>query len=221
MDLAEFERVAATFQQFYWRFAPHVGYPQAQRRCRQYLQGLLVPDAERRNAENLAEAIDGASARTLQRFLTESPWDRGRVIAELQAYLGPRLTADDGVFVVDDTGFAKQGTKSVGVARQYRGTLGKVGNCQIGVFLAYASARGHALVDTRLYLPEAWTDDPARCRAAGVPPAVTFQTKPALARSLLQQAKPRGHLASRWVTGDAGFGEIPTFRDGLDADGWW
>ena len=221
MDSADFDRVAATFPAFYWRFAPHFGYPQAQRRCTQYLRGLLVQDAERRNAENLAEAIEGASARTLQRFLTESPWDSGRVIDALHAYLGPRLTADDGVFVVDDTGVAKQGRKSVGVARQYSGTLGKVGNCQIGVFLGYASARGHALVDTRLYLPEVWTADPARCRAAGVPADVEFQTKPALARAMLQQAKARGQLGSRWVTGDAGFGEIPSFRDGLDADGWW
>jgi SRSO17 transposase len=143
------------------------------------------------------------------------------VLDELHAFLGPRLTADDGVFVVDDTGFAKQGTKSVGVARQYSGTLGKVGNCQIGVFLAYASARGHALVDKRLYLPESWTDDPARCQAAGVPTDVTFQTKPALARAMLQQAKQRGHLASRWVTGDEAFGQIPSFRDDLEADGWW
>lgn len=221
MDPADFDRVAATFHAFYWRFAPHFGYPQAQRRCAQYLRGLLVQDAERRNAENLAEAIDGASARTLQRFLTESPWDSSRVLDELHAYLGPRLNADDGVFVVDDTGFAKQGTHSVGVARQYSGTLGKVGNCQIGVFLAYASARGHALVDTRLYLPAVWTADPARCRAAGVPADVPFQTKPELARAMLQQAKTRGQLASRWVTGDAGFGEIPSFRDGLDAEGWW
>jgi SRSO17 transposase len=213
--------VAATFQDFWWRFAPHFGYPQTQHRCAQYLRGLLVQDAERRNAENLAEAVEGGSARAFQRFLTASPWDRTRVISELHAYLGPRLTADDGVFVIDDTGFAKQGTKSVGVARQYSGTLGKVGNCQIGVFLAYASARGHALIDMRLYLPEPWTADPARCRAAGVPAAVVFQTKPELAQAMLAQAKERGHLQSRWVTADAGFGEIPRFRDGLDAAGWW
>lgn len=221
MDPAEFERVAATFHAFYWQFAPHFGYPHTQRRCGQYLRGLLVQDAERRNAENLAEAIDGGSARAFQRFLTESPWESRRVIDELHAYLGPRLNADDGVYVVDDTGFAKQGTKSVGVARQYSGTLGKVGNCQIGVFLAYASVRGHALIDKRLYLPEVWTKDPSRCQAAGVPPEVSFQTKPALARAMLQQAKQRGHLQSRWVTGDEGFGQIPSFRDGLDTDGWW
>ena len=221
MDPAEFERIAARFHDFYWRFAPHLGYPQTQRRGAQYLRGLLVQDAERRNAENLAEAVEGGSARALQRFLTESPWDPGRMIDELQAYLGPRLTADDGVFVVDDTGFAKQGTKSVGVMRQYSGTLGKVGNCQIGVFLAYASARGHALADKRLYLPEPWTADPARSRAAGVPTDVRFQTKPELGRAMLQQAKQRGHLASRWVTADEAFGQVPSFRDDLEADGWW
>jgi SRSO17 transposase len=122
------------------------GRKEAQRRSEQYLRGLLVQQTDRRNAENLAEAeaIQGATPRTLQRFLTEAPWSGEQVIERLQSYLGRqlRLSTPLGVFILDDTGFAKQGAKSVGVARQYSGTLGKIGNCQVGVFLAYASERG-------------------------------------------------------------------------------
>src|SRR5438552_10275072 len=172
MDQAEFDRVAASFAAFHAEFAPLFGRKEAQRRSEQYLRGLLVQQTDRRNAENVTETIAGATPRALQRLLTEAPWPTEPVIDRLQAYVGARLNTPQGIFVIDESGFPKQGTKSVGVARQYCGTLGKVGkvgNCQLGVFLAYVSGRGHALVDKRLYLPPAWSEDPARCRAAGVP----------------------------------------------------
>jgi SRSO17 transposase len=190
-------------------------------RGEQYLRGLLVGGDERRNAENLAEHADGATPRALQRFLSEASWSTERVIEQIQADVGLLLEEPDAVFVVDETGFARQGTKSVGVARQYSGTLGKVGNCQIGVFLGYASWRGHALIDARLYLPEAWTDDPDRCRAAGVPDEVGFATKPVQALAMVRQARATGRLQARWVTGDAVYGGNPGFRDALDGDGLW
>ena len=221
MDPAAFDRVAERFGEFHARFAPLFGRREARQRSEQYLRGLLVQDQERRNAENLAEAIDGASPRALQRFLTEAPWKPEPVIAHLQAYVGERLATPRGVVIVDDSGVAKQGKHSVGVARQYSGTLGKVGNCQIGVFLAYASERGHALVDQRLYLPRAWIDDPARCRAAGVPEQVTYQSKAEQALEMIQQSRQRGLLPAQWATADAGFGAIPRFRASLDAAGWW
>lgn len=143
------------------------------------------------------------------------------MLTALQHFLAPRLNADDGAFVLDDTGFPKQGRRSVGVVRLYSGTLGKVGNCQVGVFLAYASTRGSALVDRALYLPEGRTDDRERCRAAGVPDEVAFQTKPAVALGLLRQARERDALQSAWVTADEAYGESPSFRDDLDAAGWW
>ena len=165
MDAVLFAQVVPAFAAFHQRFAPLFGRREAQRRSEQYLRGLLVQQTDRRNAENVAEAIDGASARSLQRLLTEAPWPVDPVIDALQAFLAEWLAPADGpgegVFVLDDTGFPKQGTRSVGVARQYSGTLGKVGNCQIGVFLAYVTVRGHALVDRRLYLPRSWTDDAA------------------------------------------------------------
>jgi SRSO17 transposase len=221
MDQAEFDQAAAAFAAFHQYFAPLFGRKEARQRSEQYVRGLLVQQTDRRNAENIAEAVDGATPRTLQRLLTEAPWETAPVIDALHAYLAPRLSTPDGVFVLDESGFPKKGTKSVGVARQYCGALGKVGNCQLGVFLAYVSDRGHALVDFRLSLPREWTDDPARSRAAGVPAEVGYQSKAELGLAMLQQARTADHLAGRWVTGDEDYGKVPSLRDALDADGWW
>jgi SRSO17 transposase len=220
MDQVEFERVAGSFATFHQGFAPLFGRLEARQRSEQYLRGLLVQQTDRRNAENLAEIIAGATPRSLQRFLTESSWDDEAVIDQLQRYVGQRLLQAEGVWVLDDTGFAKQGKKSVGVARQYSGTLGKVGNCQVGVFLAYVSAQGHALVDKALYLPQAWTSDRQRCREAGIPADVVYQTKAELGLAMLRRARQAGHLRAQWVTADAGYGEVPTLRDTLHAEGW-
>jgi SRSO17 transposase len=226
MELEEFEQLHAAFQQFTRRYGPVFGGWAAQDRGAQYLQGLLLGRAERRNAENLAEQVAGATPRALQRFLTEAPWSVERVTDRLQADVAALLEGPDGVWVVDETGFVKQGRQSVGVARQYSGTLGQVGNCQVGVFLGYAGERGQALVDARLYLPASWTgpegtQDRARCRAAGVPDAVPFQTKPALALGMLRAAREREQLRARWVTGDEVYGGNPAFRDALAGDGYW
>ena len=221
MDPAELDRLADRFVVLTGRYGPLFGGWGGWERGEQYLRGLLVGGDERRNAENLAEHVDGATPRGLQRFLSEARWSADRVIERIQEDVALLLEEPDAVFVVDETGFTKQGTKSVGVARQYSGTMGKVGNCQIGVFLGYASSRGHALIDARVYLPEAWTDDPERCRAAGVPDEIGFMTKPALALAMLRQARARGHLQARWVTGDAVYGGNPEFRDAVDGDGLW
>ena len=220
MDETDFARVAATFATFHAQFAPLFGRKEAQAHGEQYVRGLLVQQTDRRNAENVAEVLDGVSARALQRFLTDAPWAPEPVIARLQQVLGPRLSTPEGVWIIDESGFPKQGRHSVGVAHQYCGRLGKLANCQVGVFLAYASARGHALVDGQLYLPEKWVDDRDRCRAAGVPETVGFATKAQIGLRQLQAARARGHFAGDWVTGDEGYGEVPSLRDALDADGW-
>ena len=203
MNLAEFDRVAAAFAAFHARFARFFGRTETRRRSEQYVRGLLVQQTDRRNAENLAETVGGATPRSLQRLLIEAPWEITPVIDALQGDLAPRLNVDDGVFVLDETGFPKKGTKSVGVARQYCGTLGKVGNCQLGVFVAYVSERGHALVDARLFQAREWTDDPTRCRAAGAPADVAYQSKAELALAMLEHARKVGQLAGPWVTADA------------------
>jgi SRSO17 transposase len=221
MEASEFAVLTEEFRRFARRYGPLFGGWAAQDRGEQYLQGLLLGRAERRNAENLAEQVEGATPRALQRFLTDAPWSVARVTDRLQEDTAVLLESPDAAWVVDESGFTKQGTKSVGVARQYSGTLGKVGNCQVGVFLGYASERGQALVDSRLYLPARWTDDRARCRAAGVPDQVPFQTKPELALAMLRAARARDQLHARWVTGDEVYGGNPAFREALDADGYW
>lgn len=221
MEAVEFAAVAATFAVFHQHFAPLFGRREARQRSEQYLRGLLVQRADRRNAENVAEAIAGATPRALQRLLTEAPWDHDAVLGALQGYLGPRVSAPDGVFILDESAFPKQGGRSAGVARQWCGTLGKTANCQVGVFLAYASGRGQALVDARLYLPAAWTADRVRCRAAGVPDGVAFATKADLGLALLRRARERGALTGRWVVADDWYGRSAPLRDALEADGWW
>jgi SRSO17 transposase len=221
LDLQEFARIEESFQRFHAYFAPAFGRKQWRERSRDYLRGLLGQASERGNAENLAEAVEGTSARVLQRFLTEAKWDDRAVIEHLQAYLAPRLAHPEAVWVLDDSSFPKQGKKSVGVARQYCGALGKVANCQVGVFLAYVSPKGRALVDKRLFLPHEWTNDPPRCAAAGVPAAtIAYRNKTELARALLLQAQAWGHLEARWVTGDDLYGQVPEFRDALAEAGW-
>ena len=217
MDAAGFERVYDNFQEFHAFFADSFGRKQWRERSRNYLQGLLVQAGERRNAENLSESV-GISARAMQRFLTEAPWDDDAVIGRLQEYLAPRLGHPEAVWVLDGSDFPKQGRKSAGVARQYCGRLGKVANCQGGMFLAYVSPLGRALVDKRLYLPKSWTLDKDRCAAAGVPEErQSYRSKTELALELLERALGLGHLKAGWVAGDDAFGMSPFFRESLAA----
>ena len=221
MDAANFERVYDGFQQFHAFFARVFGRKQWRERSRNYLQALLVQAGERRNAENLSESV-GVSARALQRFLTEARWDDDAVMGRLQEYLAPRLAHPEAVWVFNGSDFPKQGRKSAGVARQYCGRLGKVANCQSGMFLAYVSPLGRALVDKRLYLPESWTSDPGRCAAAGVPKERgSYRSKTDLALEMLERARELGHLRAKWVAGDDAFGMSPSFREGLAAQGMW
>ena len=219
MDAAEFERVHEAFEEFHSFFAPAFGRKQWREHSGSYMQALLVQSQERRNAENLSESV-GASARAMQRFLTEARWDDGAVIGRLQEYLAPRLGHPEAVWVVDGSDFPKQGRKSVGVARQYCGRLGKVANCQAVMFLACVSPLGRALVDKRLYLPESWTSDEESCRAVGVPEEQRgYRSKTKLALKMVNQALERGHLQAGWVAGDDAFGMSPSFREGLAALG--
>ena len=219
MDAAALAGVYEAFQKSHAYFASAFGRKQWRERSGQYLQGLLVQSQERRNAENLSETV-AASPRVLQRFLTEARWDDDGVIGRLQEYLGPRLDHAQGVWVLDGSDFPKQGVKSVGVARQYCGALGKIANCQAGVLLAHVGPRGRALVDKRLYLPQEWTSDDDRCAAAGVPvERREYRSKTELALDMVERAQARGHLGAQWVAGDSAFGMSPPLRKGLAAAG--
>ncbi len=156
-------------------------------RAREYVTGL-VAGLKRKNGWTLAERAGEVSPDGMQRLLRWADWDIDGVRDDVRSYVAERLGEKDAVLIADDTGFLKKGLHSAGVQRQYSGTAGRTENCQIGVFLAYASRHGHALVDRELYLPESWTTDRDRCRAAGIPDEVGFATKPRLVMAMLERA---------------------------------
>ena len=197
------------------RIAPQFGRAEPRRRALTYLQGLLAP-LERKNGWHLAEAAGDCSPHGMQEFLSRVHWDADALRDDLRAYVVEQLGDADAVLVLDETGFLKKGTKSAGVHRQYSGTAGRIENCQIGVFLAYASRHGHALIDRALYLPQTWTDDPSRCRNAGIPDEVTFTTKPKIGRAMLERALA-AHLPFAWVTGDSVYGADSALRRSIEA----
>jgi SRSO17 transposase len=185
-------------------------------RAGRYLAGLLER-VERKNGWQLAERLGERHPRGVQRLLDAAQWDADAVRDDLRAYVVEHLGDERGVLVVDETGFLKKGTKSVGVARQYSGTAGRTENCQVGVFLAYAGRGGRAFLDRALYLPRAWADAPARRAEAGVPEAVRFATKGALARAMLRRAFVGG-VPAAWVVGDTVYGTGPGLRPWLEAE---
>jgi len=219
MDVQALRRIKPELEQFLERYAPLFGQEEAQVHANRFVQGLLL-GGERRSVENIAEAIDGCVVRSLQKFIGQSPWPDDPVLEELQRHVSEVLGDPDAVLNVDETGFPKKGTKSVGVQRQYAGCLGRTDNCQVGVFLNYCSPAGHTLIDRRLFLPEDWAQDAERRQEAGVPQGVVFRTKPELGLEMVQQALERG-LPFRWVTGDSIYGDSPTFVQGLRALGLW
>ncbi len=160
MDEHDLRALLPELEGFHARFGRFFARSEGRALGQRYLMGLTLP-IERKNAENVAEQV-GASPRKLQEFLSDSPWDDEGCIGELQRFVGEHLGTPCGVLVLDDTGFAKKGTHSAGVGRQYSGTLGRVDDCQVGVFLGYASRHGHTLVDRRLYLTEGWLADPVK-----------------------------------------------------------
>jgi len=189
--------------------------PESHQRALAFIQGLLS-ETSRKNAWQVAEEMGEAAPYAIQHLLDRAKWDCDGVRDELRASVREALSAPDAVLVIDETGFLKKGGKSVGVQRQYSGTAGRIENCQIGVFLAYASSRGHTLVDRELYLPKSWTDDQERGREAHVPEEVTFATKPELARRMVERALD-ADLPVVWVVGDTVYGSALRLRAALEA----
>jgi SRSO17 transposase len=201
-------------QEFLAAFRVRFRRPEGTKALERYTTGLLT-ELPNKNCDTLAQAVPGTSQQRLQEFLTNMQWDEENLnYRRVQKMIG-EATLGDGVLVVDDTGFSKQGKASVGVARQYSGTLGKVGNCQIAVTCCYTDPQASWPVAVRLYLPQAWADDPDRRRKARVPAEVTFQTKPEIALSLLDQARAWG-VRYRCVVADADYGDNPNFLAGLE-----
>jgi SRSO17 transposase len=169
------------------RIGGRFGRVEPRRRALAYLQGLLS-QVERKNSWWLAEQAGEVTPDGMQRLLNGSGWDADGVRDDLREYVVEQLGNSGAVLVLDETGFVKKGDHSAGVQRQDTGTVGKHENCQVAVFLAYAAPGGVALVDRDLYLPKSWTDDRMRCRVAGVPDEVAFQTKPQLGQAMLERA---------------------------------
>jgi SRSO17 transposase len=184
--------------------APHFPNPAARATAAAYLQSLLS-QVERKNSWQLAEAAGLANPYGFQHLLGRAQWDAEALRDAHRQDVLAGLGQEDAVLAIDETGFIKKGTKSAGVARQYCGASGKLDNCQVGVFLSWQTAKGHALLDRALYLPREWTDDPPRCRAAGIPEGVTFATKPELARRLVERTLEAGARPA-WVVADSVYG---------------
>lgn len=180
-----------------------------------YLKGLLLP-IERKNCEQMAAAIPGCHAQRLHNLLSKATWDEKAVNDKRLDLFLDRFGRDPGYLVFDDTGIPKKGTLSVGVARQYSGTLGKIGNCQVVVSSQFVTPHGKSVpVDARLYLPKDWTENTSRCRQSHVPEGTVFQTKTEIAIDLLDQAVARS-LPIRAVVADAGYGRNPDFVEAIE-----
>src|SRR5262245_12521774 len=214
-DVAAVQGGAASVADIERRLAPYCERAAPRQRAMAYLQGLLSP-AERKHSWPLADVSGDTTPYAFQHLRRRALWDPDALRDALRRYVLPHLGDPEAVLVIDETGFLKKGRHSAGVARQYSGTAGRIENCQIGVFLAYASQLGQALLDRERYLPQEWTDDPARCRQAGIPEDRRFATKPQLAQQMLQRALAAG-VPARWMTGDSVYGDARRRRVWLEA----
>src|SRR5690349_8495674 len=216
-DVNEAEGWARGLHELAQRLAPRFKRVEPRRRALAYLRGLLAP-LGRKNGWQLAEAAGDRTPDGMQDFLGRMRWDADAVRDDLRAYVVEHLGDPDAVLVLDETGFVKKGAKSAGVQRQYSGTAGRVENCQVGVFLGYASRHGRALIDRALYLPEGWAGDAGRRAEAGVPATVAFATEPKLGLRMLERALDAGVPCSR-VTGDSVHGTDRALRRRIEARG--
>jgi SRSO17 transposase len=211
MIAEELDEWCADFEQFCARFADVFGRKEPRAQAIKYLRGLMA-SVPRKNSWQVAEVIGDRIPDAMQRLLYRSQWSADAARDRLLQYTIEVFGEEDGIGVVDETGFIKKGRHSVGVKRQYSGTAGKVENCQIGAFLSYATAKGHVLLDRRLYLPGEWATDLQRREQAKVPAEVVFQTKPEQAMAMLEHAWQAG-VPMCWVTGDEVYGDSTDLRD--------
>ncbi len=202
------------FDDLMGRIAGRFARVEPRRRARALVLGLLS-GLRRKNCWTIAEQAGDVTPDGMHHLLAAARWDADAVRDDLRGYVIEHLGSSDAVLVVDETGDVKKGTASAGVQRQYSGTAGRVENCQVAVFLSYASPAGHALIDRELYLPRSWTSDKARCAAAGIPEGTAFATKPKLARAMISRALDAGTPAA-WVTGDEVYGADPGLRADLE-----
>src|SRR5215212_7704772 len=220
MTPADLRQALPRFEEFVQRFAPLLGDDSRPARAEAYLRGLLLDAESTKTAESIALKVHGtpSQVRMTQVFLSQSPWPDEPLRYELVRWVDAELgDHNNGVLVVDESSFVKCGDKSVAVARQYCGSVGKIANGQVAVYLSYAGPGGHTLLDTRLYLNEDWVADHDRRQEAGVPATVVFRTKPELAAELLREVGP--YIRHGWTTFDEGYGKDPAFLGELEERG--
>jgi len=215
--VAEVAGWAEEFGQVEVLLGPRFRRSEPRARAAGYVQSLMAP-LERKNGWTISEASGARSPDSVQWLLAGADWDPDLLRDDVRGWVCDRLGDPEAVLVIDDTGFLKKGAKSAGVQRQYSGTAGRIENCQIGVFLGYATSAGRTLLDRELYLPKSWTDDPDRCAEAGVPADVGFATKPELAERMLGRALDAG-VPAGWVTGDEAYGQVGSLRRTLEDRG--
>jgi SRSO17 transposase len=212
MKARDLQACADRLEEFLAKRLRGVGRAERRDQGARYVQGLWL-DGERKSIEPLAQRVPGGNVQALQQFVGQSPWGwepvRHLLAPQMEEELVPAAA-----WIVDDTGFPKQGQASVGVARQYSGTLGKVGNCQVAVAVHWATEEESMPLDWALYLPQAWVEDRERCRKAGVPESTPFRRKGELALELLDRLLGWG-LQPQPLLADAGYGNHPAFRQGL------
>jgi SRSO17 transposase len=204
----------AELEALHGRIAPCFSRSEPRKRALGYLKGLMS-QCERKNGWQLAEQLGELNPDGVQRLLNQANWESEKVMTALRAYVVEQLGSQEGVLIVDETGFLKKGQQSAGVKRQYSGTAGRVENCQVGVFLTYATESGSAFIDRRLYLPKEWLEDRQRCKVAGIPNKTAFATKPELARQMIQKAIEE-KVPFSWVSGDSIYGGDRKLRRWLE-----
>lgn len=215
----EWSQVEDQMEEVFTRFDPLFARSEPREHFRLYVRGLMS-DAKRKNNWQMAEEVGLEGPQHLQRLLNHASWDAEEMGREIRQLVKEELGYEPGVGVLDESGFPKEGSKSVGVKRQYCGALGKVDNCQVGVFLGYVTPQLHALIDRELYLPQEWCADQERRAEARVPESVAFQTKPELAQQMLARAWEEG-LPLQWVLGDTTYGNSPGLRNFIDVHERW
>jgi SRSO17 transposase len=213
-SLADVMRWRSSLLQLHARLASYFARPEPYERMLRFVQAILS-SVERKNGWQVAEQAREATPYGMQRLLSQAVWDTDGVRDEVRAFVLEHLGTSEAIVAVDETSFAKRGKHSAGVKKQYCGTTGQVQNCQVGVFLSYITARGHTLIDRELYLPQEWTENPARCQQAGIPDHIAFRTKPELAMQMLSRLH-QARVPVEWVVADSVYGGHLELRTWLE-----
>jgi len=202
---------------FHEQFADCFRRSESRENFLRYMAGQFS-ELERKSIEPIALSVEGGQVRAMQHFISEVEWDDSQIISKYRSMVNEDMGSPDGALIFDETGFVKKGENSIGVSKQYCGPLGKVENCQVGVFTGYVSPDGYALVDKRLYIPEKWFEQSheERREKCKLPPATTFKTKPQLAVEMLKEIATENSLPFKYVLGDSIYGENPEFIKGVE-----